>query len=140
MILDNMFLDQKYLHSRHQTWDVSPTLESYLKTKSCIWADVRNGIELGETLERRERFFCKGMGMKSWIIKKKMNWSNHLPIILISFTVSPLHTNLQVANFQRCEHTFHQCQVWGKLQLGLSSAAEGPLALPSPTSSTSFSQ
>ena len=78
--------------------------------------------------------------MKSWIIKKKMNWSNHHPVILISFTVSPLHTNLRVANFQRCEHTFHQCQVWGKLQLVLSSTAEDPLALPSPTFSTSFSQ
>ena len=34
-------------------------------------------------------------------------------------TVSPLYTNLQVANFQRCECVFHQCQVWVKLQLAL---------------------
>ena len=29
---------------------------------------------------------------------------------LNQITVSPLHTNLQVANFQRCELAFHQCQ------------------------------
>ena len=33
--------------------------------------------------------------------------------------VSPLHTNLQVENFQRCERAFHQHQAWVKLQLGL---------------------
>ena len=34
-------------------------------------------------------------------------------------TVSPLHTNLQVANFQRFEHVFHHHQAWVKLQLAL---------------------
>ena len=33
--------------------------------------------------------------------------------------VSPLHTNLQVVNFQRCERAFHQHQAWVKLQLAL---------------------
>ena len=32
-------------------------------------------------------------------------------------TVSPLHMNLQVAKFQRCERAFHPHQVWMKLQL-----------------------
>ena len=35
------------------------------------------------------------------------------------YAVSPLHMNLQVANFQRCEHAFHQCQASVKLQLAL---------------------
>ena len=34
----------------------------------------------------------------------------------IHSTVSPLHTNLQAANFQRCKHAFRQGQVWVKLQ------------------------
>ena len=34
-------------------------------------------------------------------------------------TVSALHMNFQLANFQRCEHAFHQRQVWVKLQLAL---------------------
>ena len=33
--------------------------------------------------------------------------------------VSPLHTNLQVSNFERCRHALHHCQVWAKLQLAL---------------------
>ena len=37
----------------------------------------------------------------------------------IPSTVSPLHTNLQAAGFQRCGHAFHQGQVWVKLQLVL---------------------
>ena len=36
-----------------------------------------------------------------------------------SITVSPLHTNFQVANFQRCERAFHQRPAWVKLQLAL---------------------
>ena len=35
------------------------------------------------------------------------------------YTGNPLHMNLQVVNFQRCEHVFHRCQVWVKLQLAL---------------------
>ena len=34
----------------------------------------------------------------------------------IPSTVSPLHTNLQAANFQRCKHAFRQRQVRVKLQ------------------------
>ena len=33
--------------------------------------------------------------------------------------VSPLHTNLQVAGFQRCGRAFHQHQAWVKFQLAL---------------------
>ena len=33
--------------------------------------------------------------------------------------VSPLHTNLQVSNFERCRRALHHCQVWAKLQLAL---------------------
>ena len=36
-----------------------------------------------------------------------------------SGTVSPLPTNLQIANFQRCERAFHQPPVRVKLQLAL---------------------
>ena len=35
------------------------------------------------------------------------------------YTGNPLHMNLQVVNFQRCEHVFHRCQVWVKLQLAI---------------------
>ena len=35
----------------------------------------------------------------------------------VLYTVSPLHMNLQVANFKRCICAFHQCQAWVKLQL-----------------------
>ena len=34
-------------------------------------------------------------------------------------TVSPLHTNLQVPNFQRCDRAFHRRQAWVQLQLAL---------------------
>jgi len=34
-------------------------------------------------------------------------------------TASPLHTNLQGVNFQRCEHALHQCQMEARLQLQL---------------------
>ena len=34
-------------------------------------------------------------------------------------TGSPLHTNLQVLNFERCKCVFHQHQAWVKLQLAL---------------------
>ena len=35
------------------------------------------------------------------------------------YTISPLHTNLEVVSFQRCEHAFHQWQAWVKLQPAL---------------------
>ena len=55
-------------------------------------------------------------------------------------TVSPLHMNFQVANFQRWGLVFHQPQAWRKLQFVLSPSAGDPSALPSPTSSPSSSQ
>ena len=54
--------------------------------------------------------------------------------------VSPLHTNLQVANFQRCEHAFHQLGVSEIAACPLSPVADDPSALPSPTSTPSSSQ
>ncbi|CAM9844746.1 unnamed protein product [Rangifer tarandus platyrhynchus] len=39
--------------------------------------------------------------------------------VTIENIVSPLHTNLQVANCQRCKHAYHQRQVRVKLQLAL---------------------
>ena len=42
------------------------------------------------------------------------------PVFLLGpSTVSPLHSNLQVMNFQRSPSVFHQCQAWVKLQLAL---------------------
>ena len=37
----------------------------------------------------------------------------------VPITVSPLHTNLQVANFQIFERAFHPCKAWVKVQLAL---------------------
>ena len=64
--------------------------------------------------------------------------------------VSPLHTNLQVANFQRCERASGSSKKPERLP-SLSDVSEiaacprspiagDPLALPSPTSSPSSSQ
>ena len=64
------------------------------------------------------------------------------------FTVSPLHTNLQVANFQRCERASGCSKEAVPPASGVSETAarppspiaDDPSALPSPTSSTSSSQ
>ena len=62
-------------------------------------------------------------------------------------TVSPLHTNLQVANFQRCECASGSSKepepVPGMSEIATcppSPIADDPSALPSPTSSPSSSQ
>ena len=51
-------------------------------------------------------------------------WGSDDPALNLCSTVNLLHMNLQVANFQRWEHMFRQCQAWGKWQLAL------PLLLP----------
>ena len=57
------------------------------------------------------------------------------PLSDLSYTVNALHTDLPVANFQRCQCAFHQHQVWVKLH-----TANDPSALPSPSSSPSSSR
>ena len=59
-------------------------------------------------------------------------------------TGSPLHTNLQVLNFERCKCVFHQHQAWVKLQLALPllllmilQLCHLPPPLPPPVSSSS---
>lgn len=53
------------------------------KTRSCIWAEVENGWELGEPLKRQ--IFHEGLGMKTCIPGgQKMDWIYHLPMILTS--------------------------------------------------------
>ena len=57
---------------------------------------------------------------QTWSDWAELNWT--LLIMLFSSsasTVNPLHTYLQVANFQRCKRVVHQCQAWVKLQLAL---------------------
>ena len=56
---------------------------------------------------------------------------------IMEFTLSPLHTKLQVVNFQKCWCAFYQDQVWVTLQLALHLLS---LTLPSSASSPSFSQ
>ena len=65
------------------------------------------------------------------------------------FTVSPLHTNLQVTKFQRCQRAFHQCLAWVKLHLALCLLLlmihqfyhlPSPLPLPVSNSSCLFTQ
>ena len=47
-----------------------------------------------------------------WLLWITLLWT-------LIYTVSPLHMNPQVVNFQRCERAFHQCQEWETLQLAL---------------------
>ena len=42
-----------------------------------------------------------------------------MPRLFEDNRLSSLQTNLQVVNFQRCKHVFHQCQAWVTLQLAL---------------------
>lgn len=56
---------------------------------------------------------------------------------IMEFTVSPLHTKLQVVNFQKCRRAFYQDQVWVTLQLARRLLS---LTRPSSASSPSFSQ
>ena len=49
----------------------------------------------------------------STLVSGKLLW------VVSQNTVCPLHTNLQILNFQRYQHAFHQCQVWLTLQLVL---------------------
>ena len=48
-----------------------------------------------------------------------LTWSKPYHLSWLWNTVSPLHAKLQVADLQRCEQGFHQCQAWVKLQLAL---------------------
>ena len=85
----------------------------------------------------------------------------HTTFRIICSTLSPLHTNLQVANFQRCEHASldhflkrvdriesskepeHVPSMSGMSEIAacpLSPIADYPSALPFPTSSPSSSQ
>ena len=52
----------------------------------------------------------------SCIIPGTMNLMDFISMIS---TVIPLHINLQIANFERCERALHQWQAWVKLQLAL---------------------
>ena len=73
-----------------------------------------------------------------WLLWITLLWT-------LIYSVSPLHMNLQVANFQRCEHAFHQCQVWETLQpalclllLTIHQLYHLPPPLPPPGSSSSY--
>ena len=54
-----------------------------------------------------------------WLILLSIIFSKSTHVAVNGRTVSPIYTNLQVANFQRCKCAFHQHQAWVKLQLVL---------------------
>ena len=54
---------------------------------------------------------------------------NSLPCLTYCYRVSPLHRNLQVANFQRHKRAFHHGQVWVTLQLAPCLLLQSPLLI-----------
>ena len=75
--------------------------------QSAVPTSYTEGLWLFLRLEYSSESFFSGDGVHDVFYPK------------IGCTVSLLHTNVQVVNFQRCKRVCHQCQMWGKLQLAV---------------------
>ena len=68
----------------------------------------------------------------NWYIKKCHHDKSSYHLSPCKGRISPLRTDLQVANSQGCKYIFHHRQAWVRQQLILSPVADAPSSLPSP--------
>ena len=96
-----------------------PLKPLYLFSMSMSLLLFHRWVHLCHILDSTYNDILRCLSFSFWLTSLSMIVSSCIHAAADDITISPLHTNLHVVNFQRCEHVFRQCQVWVKLQLAL---------------------